>query len=275
MNRLVVLTDLDGTLLDHDTYSFRRALPALDLLARRNVPVVPVSSKTAPEMMQWMNHLCLKGPFIYENGCGIVIPGGYFSTEVKGAREEGEFLKLSLGTGIEKIRQELAEISLEIGVDLKGYGSMSSEEISGLTGLKGEELASSIQREYDEPFLVDGDCDIEKLKSCAGRRGLTVLSGGRFYHLINRCDKGRASSILLDLFRQEYGQIRVIGLGDSLNDLDLLKVVDVPFIVQRSDGTYDPRIPEDAARRISGIGPNGWRIAIERFFAGEAGVSNK
>ena len=269
MSRIVVLTDLDGTLLDHDSYSFRRALPALDLLSRRNVSVVPVSSKTSAEMTQWMNHLCLKGPFICENGCGIVIPVGYFSAEVKDARKEGDLLKLSLGTGIDEIRRALDEIALEIGVNLIGYGSMSSNEISDATGLKGEELISSIQREYDEPFLIDGPCDFETLRSSAGSRGLTVLRGGRFYHLINHCDKGSASSILLDLYRKEYGEIRVIGLGDSANDLDLLKVVDIPFVVQRPDGTYDPQIPEDVALRIPGIGPNGWRIAIERFFAGE------
>jgi len=269
MSRIVVLTDMDGTLLDHDSYSFRRALPALDLLIRRNIPVVPVSSKTSAEMVQWMKHLCLTGPFIYENGCGIVFPSDYFSAEVKGARKDGDVWKLSLGSGIAQIRKALGEIALELGVNLRGYGNMSSDEISAITGLKGEELISSIQREHDEPFLMDGDCDFKTLRSAAGKRGLMVLRGGRFYHLINHCDKGKASTILLDLYRQEYGKIRVIGLGDSHNDLDFLKVVDKPFVVQRPDGTYDPRIPEDAAQRIPAIGPSGWRIAIERFLAGE------
>ncbi|TNF46824.1 HAD-IIB family hydrolase [bacterium] len=270
MSRLVVLTDLDGTLLDHDSYSFRRALPALDLLVRRKIPVVPVSSKTSAEMTRWMNYLTLEGPFICENGCGIVIPNDYFSVEVKGARKEGDVLKLSLGSGISQVRKALGEIALELGVTLRGYGNMSSEEISDVTGLKGEELESSIRREYDEPFLMDGDCDFERLRSTAAKRGLTVLRGGRFYHLINHCDKGKASEVLLDLYRQEYGKIRVVGLGDSANDLEFLKIVDIPFVVQRPDGTYDPQIPEDAVQRIPGIGPNGWRIAIERFLAGEA-----
>jgi len=269
MSRIVVLTDMDGTLLDHDSYSFRRALPTLDLLIRRNIPVVPVSSKTSAEMTRWMKHLYLKGPFICENGCGIVIPSDYFSEEVKGARKDGDVLKLSLGSGITAIRKALGEIALELGVNLRGYGNMSTDEISAVTGLKGEELISSIQREHDEPFLMDEDCDFEALRSAAGKRGLTVLRGGRFYHLINHCDKGKASTILLDLYRQELGEIKVIGLGDSHNDLDFLKVVDIPFVVQRPDGTYDPRIPEDAAERIPAIGPSGWRIAIERFLAGE------
>ena len=45
MSRIVVFTDLDGTLLDHDTYSVRGAVSTLDLLARRDVDVVPVTSK--------------------------------------------------------------------------------------------------------------------------------------------------------------------------------------------------------------------------------------
>lgn len=34
----LVFTDLDGTLLDHDTYSWEAARPALDRLKRQQVP---------------------------------------------------------------------------------------------------------------------------------------------------------------------------------------------------------------------------------------------
>ena len=47
---LLVFTDLDGSLLDPHSYSFAAALPALAALAEREVPVVPVSSKTRREL---------------------------------------------------------------------------------------------------------------------------------------------------------------------------------------------------------------------------------
>ena len=37
-SQLVLFSDLDGTLLDHESYSFDAARPALDRLRREDVP---------------------------------------------------------------------------------------------------------------------------------------------------------------------------------------------------------------------------------------------
>ena len=47
---LLVFTDLDGTLLDHDSYSFEPARPALARLRSAGVPVIPTTSKTLAEV---------------------------------------------------------------------------------------------------------------------------------------------------------------------------------------------------------------------------------
>jgi len=70
----LIFTDLDGTLLDHDTYGWEEALPALDLCRRLGVPVILVSSKTRAEMDVLQNRLGLSAPFISENGGGIFFP---------------------------------------------------------------------------------------------------------------------------------------------------------------------------------------------------------
>ncbi len=46
MKKLIIFTDLDGTLLDLHTYSFEKSLPGLGLLRQKNVPLVFCSSKT-------------------------------------------------------------------------------------------------------------------------------------------------------------------------------------------------------------------------------------
>lgn len=38
--KLIVFTDLDGTLLDHDNYSWQEAKPALDRLKLKHGPVI-------------------------------------------------------------------------------------------------------------------------------------------------------------------------------------------------------------------------------------------
>lgn len=76
---LLVFTDLDGTLLDHHTYSFEPALPALNALKEKNIPLIICTSKTRAEIEKWRLELRTDHPFISENGGAIFIPKGYFS----------------------------------------------------------------------------------------------------------------------------------------------------------------------------------------------------
>ena len=76
--RMIIITDLDGTLLHHRTYSFEEAKPALDLVRRQGIPLVICSSKTRAEIEVYRKRLDNNHPFISENGGGIYIPAGYF-----------------------------------------------------------------------------------------------------------------------------------------------------------------------------------------------------
>jgi len=63
MNSLIVFTDLDGTLLDHHDYSYAAALPALQLLAQSNTPLIFNTSKTASEVEQLRTEMDNRLPF--------------------------------------------------------------------------------------------------------------------------------------------------------------------------------------------------------------------
>ncbi len=67
----IIFTDLDGTLLDHDTYAWKEAEPALDLCKTLKVPVILASSKTRAEMETIRREMSISDPFIAENGGGI------------------------------------------------------------------------------------------------------------------------------------------------------------------------------------------------------------
>ena len=73
---VVVFTDLDGTLMDHVSYAVAPAKPALDALAARSIPVVPVTSKTRAELVPLMARLGLSGAAIAENGAVIMHSDG-------------------------------------------------------------------------------------------------------------------------------------------------------------------------------------------------------
>jgi len=78
MNReLILFTDLDGTLLDHDNYSFSSALEAIECLNALKIPWILNSSKTLSELLGLRTQLRQKHPVIVENGAGVAIPIGY------------------------------------------------------------------------------------------------------------------------------------------------------------------------------------------------------
>ena len=263
MAEIVVFTDLDGTLLDHESYSVRAALPAIDLLIRRGFPIIPVSSKTASEIRRWVKLLYLEGSFVSENGCGIAIPAECITGRPDGAIERDGEWWISLGMDIGKVRQGLEELSRSMEFTYRAFDQMSLDELSLLTGLAGEELEQCLVREFDVPFIISGDYDQELIGKKAEELGFHFTLGGRFFHLTGGCHKGEAVKILADLYRKEKEDPLFIGIGDSFNDLPMFEAVDLAFLVQKPDGTYDSLVPEQAARRVRGVGPNGWRAAIE------------
>ena len=93
----LVYTDLDGTLLDHNTYSFLSARPALNQLRFQRISLIFVTSKTRSEVEGWRERLNNQDPFVVENGGGVFIPKAYFPFPVQGAKPSDGFDFIELG----------------------------------------------------------------------------------------------------------------------------------------------------------------------------------
>ncbi len=89
----VLFSDLDGTILDHHTYSYSESVEGINILKDQNVPLVLVSSKTFPEMKEIHKELELNHPFIFENGGGIAYPEAQGNDEYK-VTQSGESLDI-------------------------------------------------------------------------------------------------------------------------------------------------------------------------------------
>jgi mannosyl-3-phosphoglycerate phosphatase len=257
----VVVSDLDGTLLNHEDYSFREALPAIEQLRRRGIPVVLVSSKTRAEMEVLRDELRLEHPFIVENGGAAYLPEGYFSD----ADEVIEW-----GVPYRDLVSELRAVREETGIRLKGYSDVDVDEIVRRTGLGKAGARRSKERQFDEPFWFEED-DFREHQEVVDRleaRGLTVTRGGRFYHVMGNCDKGRAVHEILKLYRNEVEYCPAAGLGDATNDMSFLLVVDRPYIVAGPGGQYDVELVEAVpnATRVQPA-PRGWAEAISHFLS--------
>ena len=267
MRRILIFSDLDGSLLDATTYSYEDASEALTALTQRGATLILVSSKTREEMEPLRRCLGNQHPFIVENGGAIYIPHGTFSFSLEGALDREAYQVLELGTSYATLRAALKEIRQEMGWRLRGFGDLSLAEVVQLTGMSAQDAQLAMQREYDEPFVMDGAVVAwQDLLAAANKRSLCCTRGGRFYHLMGANDKGIASRRLIDWYRRlghQDGQTLVtVGLGDSLNDLPMLNVVYYPILVQKPDGSYDPEVHLPRLIRANGVGPAGWNRSL-------------
>jgi mannosyl-3-phosphoglycerate phosphatase len=259
----VVVTDLDGCLLDAASYRWDAARPALALLKRREIPLVLCSSKTRAEMAKLHSELGLDAPYVFENGGGIVFPPG--TRFARAARRDGEPLLVRLGTPLRDLARALVEIAREAGARLRGFSRLSAREVGELTGLPEEQAALARAREHDEPFVLEAG-EEDEVRRAAERRGLRITRGGRFLHLTGAIDKGKAVRQVLAL----VGSGCSIGLGDAENDLGLLGAVDHPILVPRPDGSIEPALLAafPHADRAPEPGPAGWARAVSSAVGG-------
>ncbi len=267
MQKTIIFSDLDGTLLDAVRYSFNDALPALSLIQAHGVPLVLCSSKTRAEIVACRQRMHNFHPFITENGGGIFIPQGYFSAP---ADPVNGYQRIILGLPYAEIRRHFVALRERLGASVRGFADMTAEEVAELTGLSCDDAALSKQRDFDEPFVFEGAPDTRFLQAIEDA-GLHWTQG-RVFHIMGKHDKGLAVKTLKALYLREYGEISCIGLGDSLNDLPLLQAVDRPVLIRHEDGSFDSRIVIDGLMKTQSPGPQGWNEAVLKLLsAGEAG----
>lgn len=264
--QMVVFTDLDGTLLDHETYSFAAAGEALDLLARHGIPLVLCSSKTRAEIELLQQDLRLQYPFISENGGALFLPRRYFPFPIENARAIAGYEAIEFGAPYHQLVLALHRLAGELGIQVVGFSDMTVEEVARDCNLSLLEARLAKLREYDEPFrIVDSSpAARSRLFDALHREGLRCTRGGRYQHLTGVTDKGLAIRALRSLYQQAWGNVLTVGLGDSLNDLSLLEEVDVPVVVQNPAAGATHRLLRKVptARLTSAPGPLGWNEAV-------------
>lgn len=262
----VLFTDLDGTLLDADTYRYDAARPALHRLREHAIPLVICTSKTRAEVEPLRRRLGNQAPFIVENGGALYIPNGYFRTFPPGSVGRDGYRVIEMGVAYHRLREGLRRIEGQVGVSLVGFGDMTAERVVQATGLTRLDAELARQREYDEPFLVEDDgLSLRSIREAAQPFGLAVMRGDRFFHLVGGIDKGRACRVLIDCYCREWGTVSTAGIGGSLNDLPMLNSVDRPFFVEQPGGGHAEGCGIEGLTCVRGIGPVGWSRAVGKL----------
>jgi len=269
MPQYVVFADLDGSLLDGGCSSWEAAAPALRALQAHGIPLVLVSSKTRAEIETLRRRLQHRDPFIVENGAAVFVPHGLFTFPLERVRTKSSYEVIELGMPYHMLRDVLKQIEDAVETPLRGFGDLSVEEIMEVTGLSRSQATLAGMREYDEPFLLEGPQPLlEEVCRQITRRGLRWTKAGRLFHLTGDNDKGEAAELLMRCYHREQRlrfqtrAVKSVNIGDGMQDVPLLAVVDHPILLQKADGSFDSNVLLPRLVRTRGMGPLGWNNAV-------------
>lgn len=267
--KIIIFTDLDGTLLDHRTYSYSEAEEALKIIREKKVPLILCSSKTRDEIEVYRKKFSNNEPFISENGGAIFIPEQYKGLKCKFDKIDNGYLVIEIGSEYRILAEIFEKIRKNTSVEIKSLNEFAIDQIVKLTGLNMEEALLATKRGFSLPFIVNGEeKEAKNIKNKILSLGFNYTEGVRFIHLMGSNDKGKAVKILVDIFKRNQPETKIItvGLGDSLNDLPMLEAVDRPFLVKKLSGNYEKRIKVENLIYANGIGPVGWNKAVLSLF---------
>lgn len=278
MRDIIFFTDMDGTLLDHYTYSFEPVKQTLLRLHDNRIPVIANTSKTFLELLDIRSNLGNTDPFIFENGAAIALPSSQFSKAditanvlpnlpVKHISEKNDYFVIAFVGTREQWLEVIQSVSAPFAESFLSFSQISVEKISELTGLNYQQATLSSQRMFGEPVYWQGDeSQYQAFCEAARNAGATVLKGGRFTHICGETNKGQALIWLAQLYAQKYGKnYLTIGLGDGDNDIAMLESVNFPVII--SSPVHNPPVVAKTHIHLRDVyitkaqGPEGWSEA--------------
>ena len=259
--QLVVFSDLDGTLLDHDTYDWSPARPALVRLREHDIPLVLVSSKTLAELEDYRGQLQLSHPIVAENGASLRIPAGYFN-------DSDDFPVGS--TPRSELRAAYEEVQRVFAFDCAAFYELGVPGIIRETGLTELQAQRANDREASEPILWRDSAErAVQFEQQMIARGLRCIQGGRFLHLLGNTGKEEAVQQLLDAYRCKWpdATLTSVSLGDGPNDLGMLSVTDIAVTIP---GKHEHPMNLKTNNRVVRAklpGPAGWNEAMLALLA--------
>ncbi len=248
MNIGVVLTDLDGTLLEPDGTLRREARDAVSSLLLRGIAVSLLTSKTPAELGVIMADLELRGPSAFENGAGI-------------RHAEGELELTGAAVPVSDLRQVLRYLRARTGIPVRSLEELDDAELTAITRLSGSALSRVRQRHATLPLAVDPRYDKALRRALPRVPEVRLVRGNRFLHLQGQHDKADVVPRLLELGGRHDGG--VVACGDAPNDAKLLAAASIRIIVPSTAGPH-PELTSRFPDAIVAPYPHGkgWAAAV-------------
>jgi len=255
-SKIIIFTDLDGTLLDRDTFKFDKILSYLKELILKDICIIPNSSKTRQEVEVFNKELDENLSFVVENGSAIYnlnLINSSFPEKISLSREHDEILKVFDG-----------KISSKFKSKCKFIKNLDIKKQMGVLGLPKEKIKASLNREYSVPFLFEGSkSDKIDLFKSVNDVGLSLQEGGRVINLCDKVSKSKAMKNVVKVIKKiTKEKLFTIGIGDNYNDLDMLKNSDIPCLVFNDKFTLE-RININNCLVSKKPAPEGWKEVVK------------
>ena len=110
---------------------------------------------------------------------------------------------------------------------------LKKDEQLKIFGLSEKQLSYASDREFSVPLIFKGNkAEKNNLFRLAYNMGLTMQEGGRVINLSDKVSKSSAMKKVSRIFEKtEKQELKIIGVGDNFNDLDMLKSSDIACLV--------------------------------------------
>lgn len=264
----LIFTDLDGTLLDHHTYSFQPAVEMLTKLKQSNIHVIPNTSKTFAELIFFRQQIHLDTPFIVENGAAVFIPMGFVKQQPPGTEVFERFWVKSFSKSRAHWLTLLKTLPSELQQCYLGFTNMNNEQLCNETGLSAPAALNANSRLYSEPLKWLGtEQQKQEIKTLLTNAGANVLQGGRFLHVSGHSDKGKAMLWLTEYLTsiETNTSFTTVALGDSYNDNEMLEAADIAVQIKSHKHDFPALQRKDNVIQSTLYGPSGWTECLQQL----------
>jgi mannosyl-3-phosphoglycerate phosphatase len=250
---MIVISDLDGTLLNHDDYTYDAAKPALEFLREHDFPLILCSSKTSAEIIPLRGDMGFEHcPAIVENGGGIL---------------KAQAINFDSSPKHNRLMNVIDSLPESSRLLFSGISSWPAETLQKHTGLSTSALSLAIQRQYSEPGIWSGD-EISKQTfiSALKEKGVVAHQGGRFLTLSFDTNKAvLAQKIIADYQSKQTELLTIVALGDAPNDIEMLELADIGIIIPNQAHSGIPTLAGESKGQIiraNKPGAAGWNSTL-------------
>ena len=261
----LIFTDLDGTFLNNDNFSFGKNLEITNEITKLGHFVIFNSSKTFAEIDNMFKDNNIQFPVICETGGGVYLPEDLVLNS-----GTSEYTTVFEAPKISQLYDDIAEICKGFEGEIQFFDKLSHNERIKLSNLESAGLILASKREFSMLFLWRSTEErLKILSNLLERINIRIIRGARFFHLCSDFDKGTSMIKLINEFKKIFPNKNfiTIALGDSSNDMAMLKVADYPCIVKSpgNKNLYFSELSNDIT--ISQLeAPKGWYECLDIVF---------